>query len=262
VAIGARLQEIRKEQGRSLESIAAGTRIPPRILAAIERDDFDAVPSGIFLRGYLRAFAGELGLDPSEVLAAYGEDIAPAVADEPRYPAPGETAGEGSPDRRLTSVFVLTGAAMLLLVVFLWPRGEPAAQDAFAPTGAEPLAATGTEDVAGLTPVSTASAPEPAASPGDRVARRPAAAEQSGVTLVAREAVWVTATADGERVLFRTLEANERVTLTVRQRLELRVGDAGKVDFAVGGAAPAPLGRAGQVRTLTVERQGGGLRVN
>jgi cytoskeleton protein RodZ len=266
VGVGARLRQIRKERGCSLESIATRTRIPPRILTAIEREEFHAVPSGIFLRGYLRAFATEVGLDPDEVVRAYGAEQAPSPPEEVRYAesdglAPG--GGERGPDRRLTWVFVFTGAAVLLMVVFLWPRGDAGLSAPLLDGDADAMTATGGDGELDLTPVSTANAPAvaPTARPGSAAASSPGSSDGVEATLVAREAVWVGATADGGRVLFRTLEAGERVTLKARRQLEVRAGNAGVLDLAVGGQPPRPLGRQGQVRTVTLRQQGGRIVV-
>jgi cytoskeleton protein RodZ len=261
VSVGARLRQAREEHARSLESIATRTRIPPRILSAIERDDFDAVPSGIFLRGYLRAYALEVGLDPEAVVRKFNAQQAPAD-EETRHPQdrPDEAAESGT-DRRLTSLFVVTGMAALLLVVFLWPRGgDGVSRPADLRFPEEPALAATDHDPVGPAPVATSaragSTGAPAAlSRGATAAGASAAAIQ--VALVAREPVWVGATADDERVLFRTLKADERVVITAGRRIVLRVGNAGALEIALGEEAARPLGRDGQVRTVTLRAQDG-----
>jgi cytoskeleton protein RodZ len=263
VGVGARLQRAREERGCSLESIATRTRVPPRILAAIEREEFQRVPSGIFLRGYLRAFATELGLDPDDVVHAYLEQVSPAPKEDVRVaPEEGAAPGDRSPDRRTTSAFVVAGAATLLLVVMLWPRGDTRLTTVGDDEDPE-AAASGLDHGIDFAPVSTGSTPQSSAQPvaSDGAAAPAGRPEAVAVTLIARAPVWVSGTSDGERVIFRTLEAGERVALSARDELELRVGDAGALDLAVAGQAPQVAGRVGQVRTVIVRRQDGRIAI-
>jgi transcriptional regulator with XRE-family HTH domain len=63
VSIGFTLHKAREQRGLSLEDIANRTHISSRVLEAIEHNALDRVPGGLFTRGYLRAYAGEVGLD-------------------------------------------------------------------------------------------------------------------------------------------------------------------------------------------------------
>jgi len=66
------------DAGLTLFRIGDGTKIPFWILESIERDDFSRIPGGIFIRGYLDAFARAVGLDPHEILTAhFGERPTP-----------------------------------------------------------------------------------------------------------------------------------------------------------------------------------------
>lgn len=55
----------RERRGWTIEQIAGKTRIRERILHAIERDDTDRI-APVYLRGYVKAYAAGLGLDPAE----------------------------------------------------------------------------------------------------------------------------------------------------------------------------------------------------
>lgn len=62
---GARLRHEREARGLTIQQIAGKTRIRERLLDAIERDDTDWI-APVYLRGYVRAYAAGLGLDPAE----------------------------------------------------------------------------------------------------------------------------------------------------------------------------------------------------
>ena len=61
--LGDGLKRTREESGRSLAELAADTRVHERYLRALEQNDHSALPSRVFAIGYVRAYAGALGLD-------------------------------------------------------------------------------------------------------------------------------------------------------------------------------------------------------
>ncbi len=67
--VGKQLQQARLEQGLTLNELSVSTRIKERYLAAIEADRFQILPSPIQQKGFVRAYAQALGLDPDAVVA-------------------------------------------------------------------------------------------------------------------------------------------------------------------------------------------------
>jgi hypothetical protein len=72
------------------------------------------------------------------------------------------------------------------------------------------------------------------------------------VALEAQRPVWVTAAVDGERQVYRTLQAGERVSLKGLREVAVRVGDAGALLWQVNGRPAEAMGRSGEVRTVRV----------
>src|SRR3979411_1464173 len=77
----------------TLEEITAHTRIGPRFLEALENEQWEKLPGGVFNRGFVRSVARYLGLDEESLLGEY--DLAhgaPVVAtterQEDRMPSP------------------------------------------------------------------------------------------------------------------------------------------------------------------------------
>jgi len=68
MAIGGDLRAARRARKRSIDDISRTTKIAPAILRALEKDDFDAVPGGLFTRGFLRAYAHDVGLDGEDLV--------------------------------------------------------------------------------------------------------------------------------------------------------------------------------------------------
>src|ERR1700681_4304904 len=68
---GESLKREREMRGVSLEEISAATRIATRFLQAIENEQWDQLPGGVFNRGFVRAVAHYLGLNEENIVAEY-----------------------------------------------------------------------------------------------------------------------------------------------------------------------------------------------
>ena len=77
------LATLRQRKGITLEQIAEATKISTRFLRAIEDEEFDKLPGGIFNTSYLRQYAECLGIDGSKLLARYEASVNPANIGEP-----------------------------------------------------------------------------------------------------------------------------------------------------------------------------------
>jgi cytoskeleton protein RodZ len=65
------LSRLRQLAGRSLEEIASSTKISIRFLRAIECEEFEKLPGGIFSTSYLRQYAIAIGYDEAALVAHY-----------------------------------------------------------------------------------------------------------------------------------------------------------------------------------------------
>src|SRR3954468_12004946 len=85
--LGESLRRARQQRGLTIPQIAATTRIPVRLLDALERDDTHATPGGMYLRAEVLAYAEVVGLSRDEALAHLHRAIAPpdaaGVAEQP-----------------------------------------------------------------------------------------------------------------------------------------------------------------------------------
>jgi len=71
VLSGKDLKRIRDELGVSLDTIAEVTKVRIIFLRAIENDEFEKVPSKMFLKSFLKAYAQSLGLGADSVASRY-----------------------------------------------------------------------------------------------------------------------------------------------------------------------------------------------
>ena len=113
------------------------TRIRAKYLAALEEEQFAVLPGPAYVRGFLRTYAEELGLDGSLLVDAYNESAAPPEDDLP----PIQPASLRSPAARVARP---TAILALGVVVFggvaVWQLGfTTAKRTAIPPANAAPV---------------------------------------------------------------------------------------------------------------------------
>lgn len=71
---GETLRRERELRQISLREISEATKINLRYLDSLERDDFRHLPGGVFNKGFVRAYAQFIGIDPETMVTAYLEE--------------------------------------------------------------------------------------------------------------------------------------------------------------------------------------------
>lgn len=71
VEIGNYLRQARESEGLSLDEVQEKTRIQKSFLEAIEKGDFDKLPSPFYVRTYLRSYANCVKVEPHYILREY-----------------------------------------------------------------------------------------------------------------------------------------------------------------------------------------------
>jgi cytoskeletal protein RodZ len=135
-SLGAFLRAERHAKGLTLADLSAETKVPEATLAHIEADELDDLPGEVFVRGFLRAYARAVDVDPDLVLEQLKRPAPRPTL--PLLPTPVVNLRR----RRLASpalIFVLLLAAALLTVV-LW---RPVAAPSFSATVVPPVGGAG-----------------------------------------------------------------------------------------------------------------------
>jgi cytoskeleton protein RodZ len=247
VDIGAQLRSSREARRLSLEALARMTRVQPRILAAIEHNDATAIPPRPFGRGFVRAYAKEVGLDPDQTVRDYFEQF--AVAPPEAYQAPEVTVSpvrEVAPRAPWPVAAILTVVVLVVTGVLLFRQSTRTIPD------------NGVVGTSGATaPRSESPSAEPVRQPVDRgnaPAQPPAPAPSHPIDIVisATAPCWVTASADGRRVIYQLLRAGDRFPLQAASNVSILAGDAGALTWTINGRNVGTFGGAGVIRTVTV----------
>ncbi|MGA7314925.1 MAG: helix-turn-helix transcriptional regulator [Silvibacterium sp.] len=127
---GNELRRARESQGIRLEEISDSTKISSRYLTALEQDQFEQLPGGVFNKGIVRSYARVVGLDEEDCVSRYMEAYQQSghlKYDDADWIAFAENVGKSRehegvrPDMRLR----WAGVAMLLLLLvglgwFVW----------------------------------------------------------------------------------------------------------------------------------------------
>ena len=79
--VGDTLREAREQRGVEIEEVAASTKIQPRLLRAIEAEDWDALPGDFYASRFITTYAQYLGLDAAALVADYERGAAGGVID-------------------------------------------------------------------------------------------------------------------------------------------------------------------------------------
>ncbi|MCI0444470.1 helix-turn-helix domain-containing protein [bacterium] len=120
VSLGEELKRERELREISLREISEATKISIRILEAIEKNNFQALPGGIFNRNFLRAYAEFIGIDSENVVRKYhqqfdtpGGHLAPTPGMAIAFQEPTETKSSKTLQIILMLILLVMAAAFL-----------------------------------------------------------------------------------------------------------------------------------------------------
>jgi cytoskeleton protein RodZ len=263
-SVGETLRAERLRRSLSLEQIAGETKINSHLLEAIEKNQFDRLPRGVFAKSFVRQYARSLGLDEEELAVEVQRAMNPGadlpsfavVPAEPAFKVPKVPKWEGTSSRPNSSA--LPSLAMLVVVMLVcsgiyawWQRSRHAAevpaahQTAKTTTPAKPVA---------LAEVHSEHS-EPAPPATDAVASTTPSATLHA-SLTADEPTWVRVWADGKEVMTAMLEPNLIKTVDALSEIRLRTGNAGALQITLNGKPVGSAGPKGQIRIVTLTPQG------
>lgn len=240
-------EELRRERivrDISLEEISSATKISVRLLTALEQSDLSRLPSPTFTRGFIRAYARHLGIEPEEKVNAYLADLG---GESPATPGvkKGRTRSRFWRGRRGTAgTIVGSVAAVLLLLGFIASphrREKRTEAHKIAPPPAAPVAFKNVAVTNEPTPLLKE---EPV--PPSVEAAAPAPAKRT-LALEFEEDSWAKVEADGETVLSELIRRGDVRRFEARDGFRLTLGNAGAVRVTLDGRSLERLGGAGEV---------------
>ena len=285
-SFGERLQRERELRGISLEEISEATKIGTRSLKALEDQDFDQLPGGIFNKGFVRAYARYLGLDEEQAVADYLVALSEAIA-AGKVVRQESTVNNTTPERNLPlgnledsepfrlpvgliAVVVILAAAIFGGGKYYTKSGLPNLRHVRAASSqpppqpkanpVTPAAMPSVPPMATPAPAAPMLQPAAAASTVQPVFKPAAAQDKDGfvVRLKAKQSSWVSLTVDDKPAVEENLPAGAEKSIRAQRSVVLKVGDASALELFHNDKLVPSLGATGQVKT--VEFTSAGLR--
>jgi cytoskeletal protein RodZ len=251
-SFGETLKRERELRQISLREISEATKINLRYLDALEKNEFRHLPGGVFNKGFVRAFAQYIGIDPEAMVESYLEELRAQEArtqdkERERGRRPGgeprraTAAAEGPRSRR--GLWIAAGVILLIAAAAFATWGISALRRHRGEARPSPQQG----DAIGASGASTEPQQTPPASPATAAPSTAAAGEEglAARILVARS-VKGSITCDGRVVhALESLPEGALVDVRCREALVLDADDAGAIRVGIDGADPVRLGADG-----------------
>lgn len=278
---GEHLKREREMRNVSLEEVSAATRISVRFLEALEDEQWERLPGGVFNRGFIRSVARFLGLDEEGLVAEYAMETRerPEIAvwtKEPVHPQPNWAGIIGV----AVAVLVLIFGAWFMYTrygpaIATWHESHPiiksilnrvhrqkspdanAASESYAASSV-PQSSPSHSEAAGN--ANTNSAKLPTSKPGAN-ATSPAAPANSALDgplelkIDAGEAANITVVADGKAVFSGRLDALRSLSFQAQKSFTVTSSKSSAVLLELNGHTVPPLGPPGRPGKITLTRE-------
>lgn len=241
-SLGAKLRAAREELGMDIDEVCRQLCLSPRQVMALEADEFDALPSPTFARGFIRNYARLLHLDAEQLLTLYRGKI-------PEKAQNGSISlhSEGIPIQvgsRTAWLPYLIASIVLILAAGAWwfymdwrdrqPAQQPSSETKNAPVATPmPLPQSSPSQTSEPPPMGVGKQPSelvqpPAVQTPTESAPVPAAAPAgSRILLKFSQSSWVRVQdADGKDLINKTNPADSEETIEGKPPFKLTIGNA------------------------------------
>jgi len=111
--LGALLRQERENRGLSPAQVSDMTRLRPYQIEALENEDWDRLPSPVFVAGFIRSYARALELDEENLLALYREET-------PAEISPPKPLSEPGKERKALSIVIVLLLVALGFGYYFW----------------------------------------------------------------------------------------------------------------------------------------------
>jgi cytoskeleton protein RodZ len=272
---GESLKREREMRGVTLEEVSSATRIATRFLKAIEDEQWDQLPGGVFNRGFVRAVARYLGLDEENIVAEYTL----AVGDRQTVPVWTGRPPAVTPEQPWLAWIIAAILAIALAAGgwygarrFLLKRAEKkGGQQSSLGEAASSSTSSSLVPVADAPSNHTStfsSARAPVSDPGGAATATSAPASDSlgasangaaptdrfELKVVAAKRTKVIVVADKDVVFDGTMKAGENHFFNATDHFQVSAKDAGVVHLELNGKTLAPIGPTGHEGKITLTR--------
>lgn len=121
--VGTFLRDERQKKGLDHSQISEITRIRPHFLEAIENEDWDHLPSSVFVISFIRSYARALGLEEGEIVSRYQNETPPKTISP-------KTAQEPAGSKKIRSVVLIVLLIIVGVGYYYWRNLLPGEENA------------------------------------------------------------------------------------------------------------------------------------
>ena len=164
ISVGLRLQKARMEKKLSQVQVAEKLFLTTQIIECLDDGAFERIPKKAFIRGYIRAYARVVGLEGSELVAAYDAEVG---GDEGQEGEATILMNAEDPSLAKNPIFragAMGIAVLVIVVLFVWMVMSGGQRDR---SGPPPSSVKATSPSAGQARVETSSITKPGSSVGN-----------------------------------------------------------------------------------------------
>jgi len=256
--LGSYFREVRESRGIQLDEAANITRISKSYLIAIEEEMFDKLPSPAYVKGFLRVYAGFLGLSGDEMVAIYTKSFASQQSAQYSDNADEET----TPKSRYAfsrSLLLLTPLIVAILLWFYFNAGgknrkeKTSESSDVKQTAAVPVKSLHSSAVNGVSNEKNLSAG------GQEVsATLSSPLKRSGIILKLKvnQDCWLNITIDDAASQQYDLKAGDLIEWKGEKTFALDLGNAGGVEAEFNGKPLASFGGPGKTAHVLLKNEG------
>lgn len=288
-AFGDTLRREREARGVSLGEISESTKISVGFLRALEQEDYERLPGGVFNRGFVRAYSKFLGIDEEGMVADFDAAYEQYRAEQSPPPPvePVETTKlpieDYLKDYRF-SLGIVVALIVVITVIFLRHHNRAAeSAQSVAPVShvdenrspASPSAAVDVKATQSPASSNSAAAEQPAKSvaassaagsseiltPSKAALKAPEMAAEPKpkpirLEIHANQDSWMSVIADGKTMMEGVLPATGTRKFHAKKNIYFTTGNAGGVEVSYNGRALPSLGTSNEVKSLTFTSDG------
>lgn len=288
-SFGEKLRLEREKRNITLDQVSVSTKIGIRMLRALEENQFNQLPGGIFNKGFVRAYSRVVGLDEEQTIADYlqasGDAAPPSTevvvssaatsrSEKPQRPEKPQkerndrgksrpempSRGEGSEaEESAVRIDASSGGvgqqlpwgvfAALLLLVALTLSLWSRYE-----RSSKRQPSSSPSETADHAPAAAPSAPQGSMTQLTPVSSSPPAggssSTQFSLLIKAHDDSWITITSDGKAIPSELMTAGSERTIQGTKQIIVRAGNAGGLDFQLNGEKVPVIGESGEVKTV------------
>ncbi|RME66194.1 MAG: helix-turn-helix domain-containing protein [Nitrospirae bacterium] len=222
--LGDYLRGEREKAGLTIEALSKKTLIRKTYLEALENEDYETINGDVYVRGYIRAYLGALGISPEEALKLYEEDI------KRKQPSPVQ---QPLPPQKKSKIYYLPAGLLgiAIIIVLLLFNGHDKK------TTTNTIAHVSRPSIDVLIPVEQAEAKFE---------------NKEVLEIDTLEETWIYLVIDNNLKYSMLLEPGEKKKWTADKGFFIKIGNAGGIEITYNGKRYSPPGQKGQVVRLNL----------